>query len=62
MNREAIHRHIDEHLEQHIGHIQEWVRQPSVSWDNLGTREAAELVGVMHTLYCGDDTVWEVEE
>ena len=43
MDREAIHRHIDEHLEQHIGHIQEWVRQPSVSWDNIGTREAAEL-------------------
>jgi len=44
MNREAIHRYIDENLEKHVSHIQKWVRQPSVSWDNLGMREAAELV------------------
>ena len=47
MNREAIHRHIDEHLDEHVAHIQRWVRQPSVSWDgpgNRGVRECAELV------------------
>jgi acetylornithine deacetylase/succinyl-diaminopimelate desuccinylase-like protein len=44
VNRDAIHRHIDEHLDAHIGHIQAWVRQPSVSWDNLGVRDCAELV------------------
>ena len=44
MNRDAIHRHIDEHLDDHIEHIQTWVRQPSVSWDNLGVRDCAELV------------------
>ena len=44
MNCEAIHRYIDEHLDEHIAHIQKWVRQPSVSWDNLGTRKAAEMV------------------
>jgi acetylornithine deacetylase/succinyl-diaminopimelate desuccinylase-like protein len=44
MNRESIHRHIDEHLDDHIEHIRAWVRQPSVSWDNLGVRECAELV------------------
>ncbi|MGD9147160.1 MAG: M20/M25/M40 family metallo-hydrolase [Anaerolineae bacterium] len=43
MNREAIYRYIDDHLDDHIAHIQKWVRQPSVSWDSLGTREAAEL-------------------
>ena len=43
MNREAIHRYIDDHLDDHIAHIQRWVQQPSVSWDNFGTREAAEL-------------------
>jgi acetylornithine deacetylase/succinyl-diaminopimelate desuccinylase-like protein len=43
MNREAIHRYIDDHLDDHVAHIQRWVQQPSVSWDNLGTREAAEL-------------------
>jgi len=41
MNREAIHRYIDEHLDEHITHIQKWVRQPSVSWDNLGMRQAS---------------------
>ncbi len=44
MNRESIHRHIDEHLDDHVEHIRAWVRQPSVSWDNLGVRECAELV------------------
>jgi acetylornithine deacetylase/succinyl-diaminopimelate desuccinylase-like protein len=44
MNREAIHRHIDENLDQHVEQIQTWVRQPSVSWDNLGVEDCAELV------------------
>lgn len=44
MNREAIHRYIDEHLDEHIAHIQQWVQQPSVSWDNLGMHDAAEVV------------------
>lgn len=44
MDREAIHRYIDEHLDEHIAHIQKWVRQPSVSWDNLGVAECAEIV------------------
>ena len=43
MNREAIHHYIDEHLDAHVAHIQRWVRQKSVSWDNLGMRETAEL-------------------
>jgi acetylornithine deacetylase/succinyl-diaminopimelate desuccinylase-like protein len=33
MNRAAIYRYIDDHLEEHIALIQEWVQQPSVSWD-----------------------------
>ena len=44
MDRSAIHRHIDQHLDDHIAHVQSWVRQPSVSWDNLGVAECAELV------------------
>jgi acetylornithine deacetylase/succinyl-diaminopimelate desuccinylase-like protein len=44
MNREAIHRYIDEHLDDHLAHVQAWVRQPSVSWDGLGVRECADLV------------------
>lgn len=44
MNRKAIHAHIDRHLDDHIASIQRWVRQKSVSWDNLGMRETAEMV------------------
>ena len=44
MNRDGIHRHIDEHLDDHVEHIRTWVRQPSVSWDNLGVRNCAEIV------------------
>ena len=40
MNRERIFRHIDEHLDEHVAHIQSWVRQKSVSWDNLGVETA----------------------
>jgi acetylornithine deacetylase/succinyl-diaminopimelate desuccinylase-like protein len=45
MNRDAIHRHIDAHLDEHIEHVQRWVRKPSVSWDDGGgVRECATLV------------------
>lgn len=44
MNRDAIFQHIDDHLDEHVAHIQQWVRQPSVSWDNIGVRDCAEVV------------------
>ncbi len=44
MQREAIFRHIDEHLEEHVEHMRRWVRQPSVSWHGHGVAECAELV------------------
>ena len=45
MNRDAIHRHIDAHLDEHIAHVQRWVQQPSVSWDDgRGVRDCAGLV------------------
>ncbi len=44
MNRDAIFQYIDAHLDEHIAHIQAWVRQPSVSWDDLGVAECAALV------------------
>jgi acetylornithine deacetylase/succinyl-diaminopimelate desuccinylase-like protein len=48
VNREKIHRYIDERIDDHVAHIQSWVRQKSVSWDNLGVRECAELVAESH--------------
>lgn len=44
MKREQIFQYIDGHIDEHIAHIQQWVRQKSVSWDNLGMKECAELV------------------
>jgi acetylornithine deacetylase/succinyl-diaminopimelate desuccinylase-like protein len=44
VRREAIFHHIDQHIAEHVGHIQQWVRQKSVSWDNLGVEDCAELV------------------
>ena len=44
MQREKIFHYIDEHIDGHVAHIQQWVRQKSVSWDNLGMAQCAELV------------------
>jgi acetylornithine deacetylase/succinyl-diaminopimelate desuccinylase-like protein len=44
VNREGIFRYIDDHIDQHVAHIQRWVRQRSVSWDNMGVAECAEIV------------------
>jgi len=44
MNREAIFNYIDAHQDEHVAHIQTWVRQPSVSWDDMGVPECAQLV------------------
>ncbi|MDQ3411261.1 MAG: M20/M25/M40 family metallo-hydrolase, partial [Chloroflexota bacterium] len=48
VKRSDIFQHIDDHLDEHIAHIQRWVRQPSVSWDNLGVRECAEVVAASY--------------
>ena len=56
MNRDAIHRHIDAHLDEHIANVLRWVRQPSVSWDDgRGVHECATLVAESYrALGCTD--------
>jgi acetylornithine deacetylase/succinyl-diaminopimelate desuccinylase-like protein len=44
MNRDKIFQNIDDNLGDHIAHIQRWVRQPSVSWDNIGVADCAKVV------------------
>ena len=44
MNRDAIFKYIDDHQDEHVANVQRWIRQPSVSWDNIGIRECADLV------------------
>ena len=41
---QAIYRHIDANLEDHVAQIQRWLRQPSVSAQNVGIREMATMV------------------
>lgn len=44
MKRSKIHAYIDSNIDKHVDHLRTWVRQPSVSWDNWGVSEMAELV------------------
>jgi len=39
-----IYGHIDEHLTDHFGNLQRWVRQPSISAQNVGITEMAEML------------------
>ena len=41
---EAIYSYIDDTLETHLGNLQRWVRQPSISAQNVGITEMAELL------------------
>jgi acetylornithine deacetylase/succinyl-diaminopimelate desuccinylase-like protein len=45
VDADAVARHIDEHLDEHVAAVQRWVRQRSVSWDTHdgGVRAMAEL-------------------
>jgi acetylornithine deacetylase/succinyl-diaminopimelate desuccinylase-like protein len=39
-----VHAHIDANLDRHIAEIQRWIRQPSVSAQNVGIQQMAELL------------------
>jgi acetylornithine deacetylase/succinyl-diaminopimelate desuccinylase-like protein len=41
---DAVGRHIEQHLDDHLEQLRRWVRQPSVSAENHGVREMAGLV------------------
>ncbi len=43
-DHQSIYTHIDENLETHFGNLQRWVRQPSISAQNVGITEMAELL------------------
>ena len=40
----AIYEHIDQNLDAHIAEIQRWIRQPSISAENVGIQEMAEML------------------
>ncbi len=55
-NIEAIHRYTEEHEEEHIGKVQEFLRQPSISAENLGVRSECPAFKY-RSLPC-----WEIEK
>lgn len=55
MNREKVFKYIEEHFDEHLGRLQELVRQPSISAENLGIRECATLIrDYLRRLGCKD--------
>ena len=40
----AIYDHIDQNLDDHLANIQRWLRQPSISAQNVGVRDMAEML------------------
>jgi acetylornithine deacetylase/succinyl-diaminopimelate desuccinylase-like protein len=60
---EPIYRHIDEHLDDSVRQLAEYVRHPSVSvGDGAGMRECAELVAEHYrALGCGEVEIVETE-
>lgn len=43
-NHQDIYAHIDANLDSHLRNLQRWVRQPSVSAQNVGIRQMAEML------------------
>src|SRR3972149_12205293 len=55
VNFEKVGKHIDAHLNEHTKRMQEFLRQPSVSAENLGIRQCAELLkSYLANLGCKD--------
>lgn len=60
--REAIHRYIEEHRDEHIEKVQEFLRQPGISAEGVGIRESAQLlVRYYRDLGCQEVTLVETE-
>lgn len=44
MERDKVFEYIDQHYDEHLRKLQEIVKQPSISAENRGVRQCAELV------------------
>ena len=62
MSVEDAYRHIDDHLDQEVEALREYVRLPSVSVDGVGMRECAEHVANRYrSLGCAEVEIVETE-
>ena len=55
MSKKTVYDHIDERFDEHVAKVQELIRQPSISSENRGIRECAQLIrGYFEKLGCVD--------
>ena len=53
--------HIDSHVDEHVGNLQKWIQQPSISNSGEGIPESAEMVkGLFEQLGCQESRVYDV--
>src|SRR4051812_46907138 len=53
--------YIDSHVDEHVGNLQKWIQQPSVSNSGEGIPESAEMVkGFFEQLGCQESRVYDV--
>jgi acetylornithine deacetylase/succinyl-diaminopimelate desuccinylase-like protein len=53
--------YIDDHIDEHVGNLQKWIRQPSISNSGEGIPESAEMVkGFFEQLGCQQARVYDV--
>src|SRR4051812_44218769 len=56
-----VYAYIDEHIDDHVGNLQKWIRQPSISNSGEGIPESAEMVkGFFEQLGCQESRVYDV--
>ncbi|MCC7417905.1 MAG: M20/M25/M40 family metallo-hydrolase, partial [Acidobacteria bacterium] len=52
--------YVDEHIDEHVGNLQEWIRQPSISNSGEGIPESAEMVkGFYEELGCQTSRIYD---
>lgn len=62
MKLESIYHHIQTHKGEHIEKVREFLRQPSISAENIGVRESADmLLRYYHKLGCQEVELVETE-
>ena len=56
-----VYAYIDEHIDDHVGNLQKWIQQPSISNSGEGIPESAEMVkGFWEQLGCQESRVYDV--
>ena len=43
-SHDQVYAYVDAHVDEHLGNLQRWLRQPSISAQNVGIAEMAEMV------------------